>query len=315
MSEAGRGTGLIFLGSGSFAVPLLNALASDCRWSVECVVTRPDARAGRGLARRESPVASAASGLGIEVFKTAGLGAEARLRLGGIHARAAVAADFGLRIPRWVLDLPEKGVVNVHPSLLPRYRGPSPVAWTILNGDRETGVTFMLTDEGWDTGPILAAIPHEVRLDDTSGSLAQRLSSIASLNISSILEDYISGRIKPCPQPVEGTRAPIVPPCDRWLRWNMSAEVLERRVRALQPEPGALALFRGRRIEICRASSTSSEGPPGRISVSRGAVSVFCGRGALELLEVRPESRRTMSGRSFAAGYGHLDGEVMDAPP
>lgn len=315
MPETGRGDGLIFLGSGFFAVPLLQALASDGAWSVECVVTRPDARAGRGLASRESPVAAAASELGIEVFKTARLGDEARRRLGGMHAAVAVSADFGLRIPTWMLALPAKGVVNVHPSLLPRYRGPSPVAWAILNGDRETGVTFMLTDEGWDTGPILSAIPHEMRPDDTCGSLTQRLSSIASQKVSSVLKEYLNNKIMPCPQPVEGVHAPFLPPADRWLIWSLPAEVLERRVRALQPEPGALALFRGRRIEVCRASIARSQGPPGRISVCGGAVSVSCGSGALELLEVRPESRRTMSGQAFAAGYGPLDGEDMDAPP
>lgn len=315
MSEAGRGTGLLFLGSGTFAVPLLRALASDSGWRVECVVTRPDARAGRGLVSRESPVASTASELGIDLFKTARLGADARLRLGGTDAAVAVSADFGLRIPRWMLALPEKGVVNVHPSLLPRYRGPSPVVWTILNGDRETGVTFMLTDEGWDTGPILEAIRHEVRTDDTSGSLTERLSSIASLNITRILRDYIAGKILPCPQPSEGIGAPAISPADRWLDWKLSADDLERRVRALQPEPGALALFKGRRIEVCRASANPRMGAPGTISVAGGAVSVFCGLGALELLEVRPESRRTMSGRAFAAGYGPLEGEVMDVPP
>lgn len=305
----------LFLGSGGFAVPILSALALDEDISIECVISRPDAAAGRGRVSRPCPVAVRASELGLPLLMPRRLDGSARGQLGGFSPDVAVSADYGLWLPRWLLALPARGVVNVHPSLLPRFRGPAPVPHSILSGDRVSGVSFMLTDSGWDTGPVIDTLEQAITEDDTAGSLEARLSSAAAERIAGLLRRFVSGSIEPVPQSGTPVHAPVLEPSASWLDWHVPAAAVDRLIRALSPEPTARTLFRGRVLLVHRASPMESGGPaPGVIAVEGSRIFAGCGQGAVELLEVQPESRKRMTGSAFVAGYRPVSGEALARP-
>jgi methionyl-tRNA formyltransferase len=300
------------MGSGSFAVPILSALSESGLFSIAAVVSRPEAPAGRGRRARKSPVASAAEDLGLPLLQEAKLGRSARAELERLAPSVAVSADFGLWIPPWLLSLPAHGVVNVHPSLLPRLRGAAPVARAILEGDPLTGVSFMLTDEGWDTGPVLERMETPVREGETAGELEERLSRMAAGALPDLLRRHVLGQIVPVPQEGEPSLAPRLTPSEALIDWGEPALRLARLILAMNPEPCARTVFRGKSLRVLRASRSDAPSAPGVISrPSATRMLVGCGDGSLEVLELQPESRKIMSGMAFCAGYSPAEGERL----
>lgn len=255
-----------------------------------------------------SPVSLAAAALGAGVVKTDDLDDSAALLP---PTRIAVTAAFGLRLPDSFLARFPCGVLNVHPSLLPRHRGPCPVERAVLEGDSETGISFMLTDEGWDTGPLLSQERTPILPGETAGELSGRLSVLAARLLPEVLRCYLRGGTVPMAQTGAPSYAAKITDRETWLDWSEPAVRCWRRVRALSPSPGARTRFRGRVLRIVSASCSmdAPEVPQGRLAVAGGRLFAGCAGGVLELSRVQPESRRAMDAGAFIAGYRPGSGE------
>jgi len=291
---------LLFLGSSGFAVPVLESIATSSDITVTAVVTRPDSRAGRGLSKSSTPVAHAAQSLSIPLLKPEKLVKE---EFADLDADVMMSAAFGQWLPRWLLGSTKLGVVNVHPSLLPDGRGAAPVTMTILAGREQTGVSFMLTDSGWDTGPVIHSVRTGVLPGETAGELTERLSRLAAGVAPQVLLGYARGELLPVPQQGAGTYADKFSREDAELDWSKPAEQLVLAVRAFNPAPGAWCVFNGRVLKVHRAVAIDGSGVPGTFSITgRERMTVATGRGMLELIEVQPESGRRMETATFLRG-------------
>ena len=294
---------VVFMGSPDFALPTLKALARH--HVVAGVVTQPDRPAGRGNKVSPPPVKVLAEELGVPFIQPKRLNeSEVGSKLRTWAPEAIVVAAFGQILRRDVLDLPKHGCINVHASLLPRWRGASPIQAVILHGDKETGVTIIRMDTGLDTGPILNQRAIPIADVDTAGSLSEKLARLGADLLIETLPDYFSGQLRPRDQPTEGvTHAPLLKKADGELDLAKSAEELERQVRALLPWPGAFIRWKGATLKIHGAhaldgSSTESgtrieyEGKPG----------ISTGKGVLILDELQPAGKKVMSGDQFLRG-------------
>lgn len=291
---------LLFLGSSDFAVPVLGSLAASSGIIVRAVVTRPDSRAGRGRVPSSTPVAHAAHSLGIPLMQPEKLEKE---DFEGLEADVMLSAAYGQWLPSWLLGCTGLGVVNVHPSLLPDFRGAAPVTRTILAGRELTGVSFMLTDSGWDTGPVIHSVRTGVLPGETAGELSARLSRIAAEAAPKVLLGYARGELLPIPQAGSGTYAGKVSREDAELDWSRTADELVLAVRAFNPSPGAWCVFNGKVLKVYWAVATAGTGVPGTFSImGKERITVATGHGALELLEVQPESGRRMDTATFLRG-------------
>jgi methionyl-tRNA formyltransferase len=295
---------IVFMGSPDFALPGLSALAAARNYQVVGVVTQPDRASGRGRELKAPPVKTLALELNIPIVQPEKLH-EAKAQIQEWNPDLIVVAAFGQILKTDVLDLPPYGCVNVHASLLPRWRGAAPINAAILHGDKETGVTIMQMDVGLDTGPMLARKSIRIKPDDTAGSVTQALSVLGSDLLIDILPNYISGKLTPQPQPSEGaTYAPMLRKEDGLLDFRRPAVELERRVRAMNPWPGAWFEWNGNPLKVMRASVVSVE--KSLVSGSRftveGRPAVQSAEGALVLDEVQPAGKKIMSGKSFLAG-------------
>lgn len=294
---------VVFMGSPDFAVPTLEALAAH--YPVVGVVTQPDRPAGRGQKLTPPPVKEAALRLGLPVIQPEKLSQPEALEQLRLWAPdVIIVAAFGQILRSDVLDLPRFGCINVHASLLPRWRGAAPIQAAILAGDRETGVTIMKMDTGVDTGPILAQRAIPIAPDETGGSLFEKLAHLGAELLLETLPRYVSGKIVPQPQPEEGiTYAPMLKKEDGLLDFTQPAAALERRVRAMNPWPGAYFEWRGAPLKVLRAHVGEAPSPgPGRRLTVEGRPALGCGEGILILEEVQPAGKRPMSGKAFLAG-------------
>lgn len=295
---------IVFMGSPDFALPSLSALAAAGNYQVVGVVTQPDRAAGRGRELKAPPVKTLALELNISIVQPEKL-REATAQLQKWNPDLIVVAAFGQILKRDILDLPCYGCINVHASLLPRWRGAAPINAAILNGDEETGVTIMQMDAGLDTGSMLARKSIRIRHDDTAGSVSQALSTLGADLLNETLPEYISGRLTPQPQPAEGvTYAPMLKKEDGRLDFAYTAVELERRVRAMNPWPGAWFEWNGNLLKVLRASVVSGEKSPvsgGRLTVE-GRPAVQSAEGVLILDEVQPAGKKAMPGKSFLVG-------------
>lgn len=297
----------MFLGSGAFAIPSLEALLAAGH-QVAAVVTQPDRVKGRGLQPAPPPVKEAALRHGLSVLQPGRVrepGAQAALR--ALAPELQVVAAFGQILPQAVIDIAPRGTVNVHGSLLPRYRGAAPVQWAIARGETQTGVTTMLIDAGLDTGPILLARSTSIGPEETAPELEARLAGMGGELLVETLAGLASGAVRPVPQdPQAATLAPILRKEDGRLDWSWTAEVIERRIRAFQPWPGTTAVLGERAVKLWRArvDPARAEAAPGTVTaLGRDHVLVACGEGTvLRLLEVQPENGRRMGAAAFAAG-------------
>ena len=297
-------TRIVFMGSPDFALPTLRALASQ--YQIVGVVTQPDRAAGRGRELKPPPVKTLAQQLGIPLIQPEKLKQpEAMQQLRAWNPDLIVVAAFGQILRPEVLELPRFGCLNVHASLLPRWRGAAPIQAAILAGDEETGVTIMKMDAGLDTGPILAKRAIRLKPDDTAGSVFQALSTLGADLLLDILPDYLAGKLTPTPQPAEGvTYAPMLKKEDGRLDFTRPAAELERKVRAFNPWPGAwfewngspLKVMRGRIVSVGKGLASGT-----RLTVE-GRPAVMCADAALVLEEVQPAGKKVMDGKSFLAG-------------
>jgi methionyl-tRNA formyltransferase len=291
---------VLFYGTPAFALPTLRALLAH--HDVVAVVTQPDRPAGRGQRRQASPVKALALAHGLPVLQPE------RVREPGWTERllpfapeVAVVIAFGQILPRPVLDVPARGSINVHASLLPRYRGAAPIAWAIIRGERETGITTFRMDEGMDTGPMLLQRAVAIGPDETAGELAGRLAELGA----EVLLETLAGldHITPVAQDHgAATLAPRLRKEDGVLDWTRPAAELAARIRGLNPWPGASTATPLGRLLVWRARARPGTGEPGVLTAAAGALTIGTGAGVLEPLEVQPESRRAMDWETFLHG-------------
>ncbi len=308
---------VIFCGTPQFAVPTLERLRAE-GYTVRLVLTNPDEPSGRGYDPKPSPIREAAKRHGFEVFQPARLkDPTTQARLGQLHPDAIVVVAYGHIIPQWMIDLPRLGCINLHASLLPKYRGAAPIQWAIIRGERVTGVTTMKIDAGLDTGDILLRREAEIRDDDTAETLSERLSVMGAELMLATLQGMESGDLKPCPQDHGlATLAPMLKKEDGQIDWNLSAVEVWRRVRGLRPWPGAYTRFRGKNLHVWAAATAPDPAPkvcePGDLFAGAGRLSVVCGATTvLELKELQLEGRKRLTARDFLNGVHLAPGEKL----
>jgi len=312
---------VVFMGSPEFAIPSLEHLILN-RYQVVAVYTQPDKPAGRGYSVASSPLKRAAIGRELPVVQPVSLKEpEAVAQLAGFHPEVVVVAAFGQILPQSVLDMPRYGCINIHPSLLPKYRGVSPVAAAILAGDEFTGVSIMLMDRGLDTGPVLARAQIAVSGQDTTGSLTARLSLIAAQLLQDVLMRWLRGELTPQPQnEAEATYSAPVSKEEGKIDWHLPAVDIWRGVRAFQPWPGCYTSWQGKRLEIIEAVPLPWERAleigrvvalPPVVERSEAAFGVSTGDGVLGVCQVQLEGKRAMSAAEFLRGQRQFIGAVL----
>ncbi len=290
------------MGSPDFALPTLRALAEH--YDVVGVVTQPDRASGRGRELKPPPVKLLAQELDIPITQPEKLRQpEALEQLRAWAPDLIVVAAFGQILRKDVLDLPPHGCINVHASLLPRWRGAAPINAAILAGDDETGVTIMQMDVGLDTGPMLAKRSIRLTRDDTAGSVFEKLSTLGADLLIETLPDYLSGKLIPQPQPEEGaTHAPMLKKEDGRLDFTSDVHELERRVRAFNPWPGAFMDFDGTLLKVHRAHVAEENVKTGNRLIVQDQPAVGARGGILVLDEIQPAGKKSMSGKAFLSG-------------
>ena len=299
---------VIFFGTAEFAVPSLERLARSPHQVVLCV-TQPDRPQGRGLKHQPSPVKQSAERLGLPIEQPERL--DPRV-CEGRAADIGVVAAYGQLIPRSVLGRFPRGMVGVHPSLLPKYRGAAPVAWAILNGETRTGLTIFQMDERLDAGEILLQEPLAIEPREDTTALTARLAALGAEVVVRVLDALAEGRLRPVPQDEsQASEAPKLTKAQGRIDWSRPAEVLERQVRALSPWPGAVTAYRSEplrpwRVEAAGPASFASQSEAaGGTVVEAGPdrLAVAAGGGILEIVELQPAGRRRQSAREFLAGH------------
>jgi methionyl-tRNA formyltransferase len=315
---------LVFCGTPSFAVPTLEKLVGAGH-SVPLVVTQPDRPRGRGMEVSVSPVKDAAIRLGIDVLQPATVknNAEFSDQLAAIRPDAIIVVGYGRIIPQWMIDLPRLGNLNLHASLLPKYRGAAPIQWAIANGESVTGVTTMRIDAGLDTGDILMQREIPIGLEESAETLGPKLASIGADLLVETLRGLDSGQVRPTPQDhSQATLAPILKKEDGRMDFARSAHDLFNRLRGFQPWPGAFTIFRGKTLQVHRAQPLQRpvQLTPGELAVEGTRLLVDCGKDkdrdkrtdtALELIEIQLEGKRRMTAQEFINGYRPKSGDHL----
>lgn len=307
---------LVFCGTPLFAVPSLERLVA-AGFELQLVVTQPDRPQGRGMELTAPPVKQSAQKLGLPVIQPEKIkkNEEFQIQLKALQPQAIIVVGYGRIIPPWMLELPPHGNINVHASLLPKYRGAAPVQWAIAQGETVTGVTTMLLNEGLDTGDILLQKEMAIRSEDTSVTLWPRLAELGADLIVETLRGLEQGQITAVPQDhSQATLAPILRKEDGQIDFNRSATDIHNRLRGFQPWPGAYAQFRGRNLKLmsARPENASSKLNPGELRIGDEKLFVGCGAGTvLELVQVQPEGKKSMTAREFINGYHPAAGERL----
>jgi len=296
---------LVFAGTPEVALPALEALI-ESRHEVVAVVTRPDAPAGRGRKLVASPVAQLAEQAGIEALKPVRpREPEFLARLAEIAPDCCPVVAYGALLPKAALEVPRIGWVNLHFSLLPAWRGAAPVQHAVLAGDEVTGASAFLLEEGLDSGPVYGTVTEQVRFDDTSGRLLERLSRSGARLLVATMDGIENGQLEPRPQPADGVSlAPKISVEDARVEWTAPALRVDRLVRGCTPAPGAWTLFRGERLKLgpVRLAVGRSELGPGEILVAKNTVRVGTGSHEVELGEVQPQGKKLMPAADWARG-------------
>jgi len=304
----------VFMGTPDFAVPVLSALV-DAGHEVALVVTQPDKPKGRGRKLAPPPVKVKAEEYGIPVYQPERIKRpEAVEALSAARPDVIVVAAYGQILPKSVLDIPSMGCINVHASLLPKYRGAAPINWAIMNGETVTGVTIMRMDVGMDTGDMLMKKEETVRPDDTAGSLTERLSVLGAGLLIQALGEIGAGRIGPEKQnESEATYAPMLKKETGLVDWTKPADAIERQVRGLSPWPGAYTARLGETVKLWGAKVYGErifEGEPGSVvDVNGNGIKVMTGDGVLVITELQAGSGRRMTVKDYLAGHKVARGE------
>lgn len=305
---------LVFCGTPQFAVPALEALAAS-GFHIHLVVTQPDRPKGRGLELVASPVKQAAIKLNLPVTQPEKIKAneEFRVQLNDIKPDAIIVVGYGRIIPQWMLDLAPLGNINLHASLLPKYRGAAPIQWAIARGETVTGNTTMRLDAGLDTGDILLQKELAIAPDDTAVTLAPRLAAMGASLLVETLRGLQSGSITPRKQEhAQATLAPILKKEDGLIDFSRSANEIVNRMRGFQPWPGAYTKFRGKNLQILNARAVAESVGPGEMVVNGDRMLVGCGRDTtIEVIEVQLEGKKRSVARDFVHGYRPGAGEKL----
>ena len=307
---------VLFAGTPEFAARCLEGLL-ESRHRVTGVMTQPDRPAGRGLALAPSPVKRLAAARGIQVVQPASLReAHSQAELESFRADVIVVAAYGLILPQPVLEFPRCGAVNIHASLLPRWRGATPIQRALLAGDRETGISIMQMDSGLDTGPVLMQEKIPILEDDTTGTLRDRLAELGAKLIVQALDALEAGGVRATPQPAEGaTYAAKLGRGEARVDWRESAVSVNRRVRAFNPSPGADARVRGVDLKLWRCVTAAGQGAPGEVlEVGRGGLCVACGEGVLVVAELQRSGGKRLPVAEFLRGFPLSEGERFEIP-
>ncbi len=304
---------LIFAGTPEFAAHALEALHAAGH-DIALVLTQPDRPAGRGMKLKPGPVKALASRLGLPVHQPESLRSEAARRpIADARGEVMVVAAYGLILPQAVLDLPRLGCVNIHASLLPRWRGAAPIQRAILAGDRETGITLMQMEAGLDTGPILAMARLPIGPEETAGSLHDRLAVLGAREIVALLPRLAAGEVTPQPQDDRlAVYAEKIGKAEARIDWLQPAAQIDRQVRAFDPHPGAWTRLAGEVLKLWRVRPDSGQGRPGEVlQATRAGIAVACGEGALRILELQQAGGRRVDAGAFLAGHGLAPGSVL----
>jgi methionyl-tRNA formyltransferase len=307
---------IVFCGTPHFAVPSLERLAA-AGFEIQLVVTQPDRPVGRGLELAAPPVKQSASKLRLPVIQPEKIRKNEAFRgqLESLQPDAIIVVGYGRIIPPWMLELPRYGNINVHASLLPKYRGAAPVQWAIANGEKVTGVTTMLLNEGLDTGDILLQREAAVNDEDTAVTLAPTLASLGAELLVETLIGLERGKITPIPQDdSQATLAPILTKEDGLVDFNRKAVEIHNRLRGFQPWPGAYTRFRRKNLKLVAATAVNAVSglAPAELRIQGERLLAGCGAGtALALLQIQPEGKKAMSAREFINGYRPAAGERL----
>jgi methionyl-tRNA formyltransferase len=305
---------LVFCGTPAFAVPTLEKLV-ETGFAVPLVVTQPDRPKGRGMELALSPVKQRALQLGLQISQPENIrnNEEFHAQLARIAPDAIIVVGYGRIIPQWMIDLPRFGNLNLHASLLPRYRGAAPIQWAIARGESVTGVTTMRIDAGLDTGDILLQKEIPIRPQDTALTLAPRMAATGADLMVESLRRLQAGTVHPQPQDnAKATLAPILKKEDGKIDFQSRAQEIVDRLRGFQPWPGAYTSFRGKNLHIWAAQRTERSVAPAELLVESGSVIAGCGEGsALQLLEVQLEGKKRMPAADFVHGYQPRTGEML----
>jgi len=308
---------LVFCGTPQFAAPTLEKLVAS-GFVVHLVLSQPDRPKGRGLELVSSPIKQSALKLGLPVYQPEKIktNEELRAKLEAIKPDAIIVVGYGRIIPKWMLDLPKYGNINLHGSLLPKYRGAAPIQWAIANGETATGVTTMRIDEGLDTGDILLQTQLPVAPDETSVSLAPRLAEIGADLVIETLRGLADNSVTPRKQDdTQATLAPILKKDDGRIDFTRSAQEIYNRFRGFQPWPGAFSSFRGKNLNITSmkpAPEPMSATAPAELLVKENRIFAgSAGNTVIELLEVQPEGKKRITSGDFIRGYRPHPGETL----
>lgn len=315
---------VIFLGTSDFAVPSLRKLVQD-GIEVVSVITRPDRRAKRGKKLTSSPVKETALQLGLEVYQPERLTETAAIEyIRSIQPRALVLVAYGVKVPGEVLDIPKSGAINLHPSLLPKYRGAAPIQWALIHGEPLTGLTTMYMDEGLDTGDIIYQKKVEINSGETYGQLSDRLSDEGAVLLSQTVRDVLECSAPRIAQDDEqATRAPLLKKADEKLDWTLDSKNVAGWISGLSPKPGAYSYYGQQRVKLLRAKPASAledveidvyeEHVPGQVIeiVPPDGIGVATGSKAVLIEQVQPENKAPMDAISFVNGYGVQKGDVF----
>lgn len=297
---------LIFMGTPDFSVPVLRALAE--RHDILAVYCQPPRPAGRGQALRPSPVQAAAEALGLLVRHPVSLKTiEAQAEFAELGADVAVVVAYGLILPQSVLDLPTHGCLNIHASLLPRWRGAAPIQRAILAGDAESGVCIMQMEAGLDTGPVLLRQATPIGVEETTADLHDRLSGMGATLISQALDQL--EKLQPEPQSDIGvTYAKKINKAEARVDWTQPAKIVDRQIRGLSPFPGAWCMAGAERVKLLRSRAVPGDGVPGQLL---GHLTIACGTGAVRVTLAQREGKRAMDGGEVLRGLNLASGTVL----
>jgi methionyl-tRNA formyltransferase len=305
---------LVFCGTPAFAVPTLEKLAG-AGFAISLVVTQPDRPKGRGLELIASPVKQSALRLNLPVAQpeTIKKNEDFRAQLTALAPDAIVVVGYGRIVPQWMLDLPPLGNLNLHASLLPKYRGAAPIQWAIASGEVITGVTTMRIDAGLDTGDILLQEPLSIAADDTAETLAPKLAAMGAELMVTTLNGLQSATLQAVPQnDAEATLAPILKKEDGLIDFSRTAHEIMNRLRGFQPWPGAYTKFRGKTLQIWRATALTHASPIAEVKVEAGHLLVGCGFDtALDVQELQLEGKKRGLAADFIRGYRPQAGERL----
>lgn len=303
---------LVFMGTPDFAVPSLEALLAAGH-SVCAVYSQPDRPSGRGHRLQAPPVKALALAQGIPVYQPE------KLRDGTVAAQlrafepdAIIVVAYGRILPKEILDIPKYGCINVHGSLLPKYRGAAPIQWAVLNGDKTSGVSTMYLAEGMDTGDILLQAETEIAPGETAGGLFERLKTMGAALLVETLRQLEAGTLSATPQQEEAaTYAPMLKKEDARVDWSRHAQALCHMIHGMYPWPCAYTEIDGKKLKLIAAECWDGSGAPGTVLAAGGDFVVCCGTGALRLLQVQPENKRVMSGKDYLLGHPFEKGKKL----